>query len=642
METKRKQFIKFFLGRVADENNYSLDEFISEMKKENYSITDVINQLGIKRKDIELLSNLYGVSFSSIYNEYKQNSDFTKFIEAVEKIRPYQEKSEKIIFNYYNSFVLNALLHINKYRLNAIEGKDNYIITSTKGKSYTESLTLSESGNFGGLSFTEYTIYNAIQSIIQNTKQTPDNQGFYRISLKEIYQIIYKTRWDKSNFEARKNLFNSIVSLNLKISKIGYVKYYYAAGHDKYNIGNKTPVRGTAFFGSCNYEAKKIDSSEIPEGEKSIANYSAKLEAKENFEKTVFCCSKGILIDLVNNTNRVITIPDSLITAKNIKNNVMTNYYITRSVMIANNKKNKMTPSILFDTLETMLGTVSRPAIKNILDNLVEEGYIQNYSVTAKKIDFSGDKKEITILKDENKEKVKLKKIPQEITDREKRIRAINQFYSNHHVTLNDKTLKTDIRQIFNQSWDKGGRLYNGKDGFQFIRKDQRKNIKIDGDNTVELDFSCYQINILYALKGLQAPADCYSFISNRPLAKMALNIAINAENLNVAEYALLKNWNEANPDKEIDLTQSKQIIDYAIKEHSGINDFICSGIGGKLQKIDSDIALDIITKCRKQGVVALSIHDSFIVAKQNENRLKQIMIDCYKEHSGGFSCPIK
>ena len=304
----------------------------------------------------------------------------------------------------------------------------------------------------------------------------------------------------------------------------------------------------------------------------------------------------------------------------------------------------------MFATLEKYLGSCSRATIKSIMTHYVQQGIIQDYTITAKKIDFSFKgkikkskvKKTITILRDENKEDITPDILPPDIADREQKIRAINQYYSGHNITLDGKTLATDIRQVFNSSWDRGGRLYGNENSYQSIKKSDRGKIKIDGSYTTELDFSSIHINLLYAYVGKQAPVDCYNFFPDRLLAKKSLLIAINAKSVEAAALALAKEWTTANPAKPLSAEQAKIVIDDAVKAHSPIKQYICSGVGAGLQRLDSELAINIVMTCKQQGIVALPIHDSFIVAQKNEDTLKKIMQDEYSRYTGGFLCEVK
>ena len=277
-------------------------------------------------------------------------------------------------------------------------------------------------------------------------------------------------------------------------------------------------------------------------------------------------------------------------------------------------------------------------------------GIIGDFSITAKKIDFSGKEKvkktapakeKITVLRNENKADITPEVIPAEIKEREQKIRSINQFYSAQSVTLDGKTLNTDVRQIFNSDWNKGGRLYGSKNSYQAVKAADRGRIKINGSMTSELDYSSIHINLLYAYACKQAPEDCYGFFPLRKLAKKALLIALNAKSIDSAAKVLSNEWTTKNPDRPLTIEQAKEVIEDAIDAHAPIKQYICSGVGTGLQRIDSELAIEVVEQCKQQGIVALPIHDSFIVADVNKRKLQKIMTAVYAKYTGGFSCPV-
>jgi hypothetical protein len=47
------------------------------------------------------------------------------------------------------------------------------------------------------------------------------------------------------------------------------------------------------------------------------------------------------------------------------------------------------------------------------------------------------------------------------------------------------------------------------------------------------------------------------------------------------------------------------------------------------------------VSSCNKQGIVALPIHNSFIVPVSAAKQLQAIMTAVYTKYTGGFSCPV-
>lgn len=612
------------------DNDISLKEIENEIEKQ-----------GLAKKDLKELAHMMMLSLTSIQNTYRKHRDnfnVDAFLADVQKINPYSKSVEAVPFTFFNGFLLNAISDqkIKNYAVTYIDDDADYTPSHIL-KREKELYTLYNAGQFRGLTWSEYILYCAIMSILSRR-----DEGEQVITLQEIWTALYPScRWDKSSLEHRYNLLRSIRMLNNKINNpdtgIGGFSYV-AGGKNKIKIGTKKPIPARDFLGFCAWQ--HINDWDAPEGENGIS-YSLRLQQEEEFNSTKFTAQKGIYINIINNQKRCCTIPHELLVARNVKNNIAVNYYIVRHILLSLNTKNNIKPVILFSTLEKYFGAVSRDCIKKIMENAKNKGLINNYVITAKKIDFSNyDDKKITIMKNEKKEVVEAQP-PHEITERELKIRELNHYYSKHNITLNGKTLSTDLRQIFNTEWSKGGRLYTTKGGYQAVRSSERKNIKIDGKETTELDFSCCQINLLYAYRGMQAPDDCYSFFHDRELAKLTLNIAINAKNKSSAIQAIMNNWNAKN-DKKITLQQADELINMAMEAHPDIYDYICSGAGVGLQYIDSNIALAIASRCKREGIIALPVHDSFICPASEAGKLKNIMNEEYKEYTGGFTCPIK
>lgn len=609
------------------------DISINEIEKE-------IENQGLEKKDLKALAHMMMLSLNPVvvlYRKHRDNFHLDYFLSELQKIKPRSTAPEAVPFTCFNGFLLNAISDqkIKKYAVTYIDDDGDYT-PSHIIKREKELYTMYDAGQFRGLTWSEYILYCAIMSILSR-----QDEGEQVITLQEIWTAIYPSgRWDKSSLEHRYNLLQSIRVLNSKINNadkgIGGFSYV-AGGKNKIKIGTKKPIPARDFLGFFAWQ--RVQDWEAPEGENGIS-YSLRLQQEEEFNSTKFTAQKGMYIDILNSQKRCCTIPEELLVARNIKNNIAVNYYIARHILLSLNNKNNIKPVILFSTLEKYFGAVSRDSIKKIMENAKNKGYIKNYLITAKKIDFSDEAKKITIIKNEKKEVVEAQP-PQEITEREKHIRELNHHYSKHNVTLNGKTLSTDLRQIFNNDWNKGGRLYTKKNGYQAVRASERASILIDGKETTELDFSCCQINLLYAYKGLQAPDDCYSFFPDRRLAKLALNIAINAKNKSSASKAIYHEWNSKHSGK-ITEDQAEEVLSQAIEAHPHINDYIASGAGLGLQRLDSDIALNIALQCKQEGFIALPVHDSFICPASEAGKLKNVMQKEYNIYTGGYTCPIK
>jgi hypothetical protein len=188
---------------------------------------------------------------------------------------------------------------------------------------------------------------------------------------------------------------------------------------------------------------------------------------------------------------------------------------------------------------------------------------------------------------------------------------------------------RTNLVRIFNNdSFEDGGRFYRG--WWQEILSDYRKYITIDGQDTVEIDYSAMHFYIMYAEQGLSIPTgDPYTFDGyNRKDIKIALNIAINAESEKAGVIAIKNGiW----PEKSY--ADVKAILELIIERHNPIASYFFSGKGVRLQYLDSKVAeIVMLNLLNVNQIVALPVHDSFIVIKEHKPYLLHQMKKCFKE----------
>ena len=68
---------------------------------------------------------------------------------------------------------------------------------------------------------------------------------------------------------------------------------------------------------------------------------------------------------------------------------------------------------------------------------------------------------------------------------------------------------------------------------------------------------------------------------------------------------------------------------------HPLLAGYFRTGEGLRNQRLDSDIAIDVITDLRVKGILALPIYDSFIVNEQHKGILRDSMIINYQSRLG-------
>lgn len=208
------------------------------------------------------------------------------------------------------------------------------------------------------------------------------------------------------------------------------------------------------------------------------------------------------------------------------------------------------------------------------------------------------------------------------------------------------------IRRIFNnRSWLDGGRFYGGE--WQRWSSFDRSKILLNGEKTVEVDYSGLHFILVYALIGVDYwkevgsdPYELEEFKGNklvRDFFKVVSLILLNAKD----EVSALKAINEEvrfkHPTqwkglKKFELDYKELIEDFK-QQHPQLVEggYLMSGIGVMLQGIDAYIAELVINWFVNENRPVLCIYDSFIVIKDNKEVLESVMVEMFSKVIDGI-----
>ena len=226
-------------------------------------------------------------------------------------------------------------------------------------------------------------------------------------------------------------------------------------------------------------------------------------------------------------------------------------------------------------------------------------------------------------LSNENLREIKFKKTEND----EDEINHIN-FYQNQIVRIYARG-----------QTNKGGRFYRG--WWQHVPSDVRRHILIDGNKTIEIDYSGMSMRLLYASEGveLDLDADVYNlgFVDwmgdkdrRRSIIKKYVNAVFNDED---------ERYKVSSKDlKLLDVSNQLELRDKLYIAHDKVNlrDRITNGWGLESQYLDSEIALQLMYQFAIHDDPLLPVHDSFITKKGNELYLQQLMLDTFERVAKG------
>ncbi len=218
----------------------------------------------------------------------------------------------------------------------------------------------------------------------------------------------------------------------------------------------------------------------------------------------------------------------------------------------------------------------------------------------------------------------------------------------------NVELLRRPIRRIFKGGFELGGRLYAEGGAWQMLPKAQRAQVTIQGERVVEVDFEQIHPTLAYAEVGLPPPVDTYNFAGySRSLCKVALNAMLNGRSPNgvrhsvahhrlMAEHILGSDLPEAHTHSDFWSRVARLYPKYAKEahnsaaslmeaiegRHSAIASLFYTGAGMRFQWLDSQIAEVVVLTMIREGIVALPIHDSFLVPASKADLLEGVMCE--------------
>ena len=537
----------------------------------------------------------------------KNTVPMAEWPEAIAKVEAKQTKKPLPKLSLINHEVINRLLQ------DADEDADDY----SEVKCNIGTITID--GN-AQMQFAHLAIYSGIYSFI--------NYGYSQIELRDLYLILHPTAQWRHLEDGDRIYFRSLVMDALA-----------AVSQWKFWVGNDT-FTGAEFILDADLQNDTIIIHE---------NRHGILDANNDIS------TRPVLFDLSKpqegRKSRFLAFPEGIFATRKLKINWLEKIYVARRVSLANHKANKMSATILFETLKSKVGTADRAKVKSYFAYLQSTGIIDSYTASASKITWTPalqtDDARTIAIKDEQGNYIEKEKT-EEVKRKEAELQDYNQYLKHQQIKTGDKVLDCSLLASYNRgSWECNGRLYT-KQGQQNISKQEREAITINGKATIELDFSCLHVNMLYQANGMELQGDAYDFDSDRTRAKTAILRAIDSKSRNSALYSVtaylagVPEGDKATPEQVAKyLPEAEKLLEMAEQRHAAIKEQLYKDQGLHLQNQDAEIMMHIIRELQRRKIVALPVHDSVIVAKEREQEARKVMRTEYKKVMGR-TCPIK
>lgn len=268
-------------------------------------------------------------------------------------------------------------------------------------------------------------------------------------------------------------------------------------------------------------------------------------------------------------------------------------------------------------------------------------------------------------MRDENK-----KVIEKPLGREEKRLLKVLDSYNfssrKFIITVGETYYDIQLRKVFNNSsWKQGGRSYVTGEGSSIMKRSFRKEIRIDGNPTVEIDFKSLHPSMIAELQGYKLPdgfdpygikLEGYDPKILRSIAKIAFMCIFNSKNLNQATAAVSQElrdlrdedgkhipsqWKEAGLVPKV--IQVKEILQELAIHNIYAQDWVFSGRGIHLQNMDSKIMDLVIQQFLDVDEFMIPVHDSIVVEERLTDFGVDAMMVAYKQvMKSGMNCRVE
>jgi DNA-binding MarR family transcriptional regulator len=200
-------------------------------------------------------------------------------------------------------------------------------------------------------------------------------------------------------------------------------------------------------------------------------------------------------------------------------------------------------------------------------------------------------------------------------------VRAFNTFISKADIRIEGNTQPHQFKPFVRYYSSSGpivfnshGRLYSGQVGgwHQALTKEDRKDIRINGESVIDLDFTNMHLRLAYREARCTPPSgDLYSAIKGLGAFRPAVKIVISAMLSRTGDLKKLpSNARELLPKQ----WTGKRIAQAIREHHAPIAHLFGQDKGMQYMWQDSEVLMEVLTRLMRKGIPALPMHDGIMV----------------------------
>jgi hypothetical protein len=186
--------------------------------------------------------------------------------------------------------------------------------------------------------------------------------------------------------------------------------------------------------------------------------------------------------------------------------------------------------------------------------------------------------------------------------------------------------LQAPMHLVFTGDFNRNGRWYCIGQSWQNVKKIERSEIRIDGEEMCCLDFKAMHPNLAYAKTGERPFGDPYELSGHsRRDAKQALLVILNAKSRASAIKALT---HPSDGQRKFKHAKAKVLVTALMAKHSKLHEAgLFFGSGLILVREESKVTTGVVRDMLSEDILVLPIHDGYMVKRKHMEFLRQSMV---------------
>lgn len=188
------------------------------------------------------------------------------------------------------------------------------------------------------------------------------------------------------------------------------------------------------------------------------------------------------------------------------------------------------------------------------------------------------------------------------------------------------------VRRIFNNGrLEEGGRPTGGF-WSQLSGESRQRDVRINGEPVVSLDYGQCGIRIAYGLLGVEPPAGDLYCVPGLERYREGVKKVFIAQFFSPRELGRKPQGSAKHLPRHSTLREVEELI---LRHHQPLRPMFYSGAGMEIQCKEGHILVRCLLELIVRRVVALPVYDCLVVPQSAVEETRQVMLDCFRQISG-------